>query len=141
MDGCTPGPRASKGKRVSRADTPALSPNQVRDKWAQKLAFAVVELGMSPDEFWVTYPRQMAALVKRWEHRQQSSELMLSQLTAVTANFSMCRPKKPFGPTDFMLHPPGDGPAKWKRKNRKLIAEQVRNACKILAGLHGGTNG
>lgn len=55
---------------------------------------------------------------------------MTAQLTAVAANFSMCRPTKPFTVHDFMLHPPDAAekakPTKMTKKKRQAIAEQLR---------------
>jgi hypothetical protein len=97
----------------------------------------VVELGMTADEFWELCPRQFNPFVKRWEGKREHEEFMLSQLTAVTANFSMRGPKEPYSSTHFMLSKREQQPKK-PRLNRKGIASQVRGALAAMAVLSNG---
>jgi hypothetical protein len=62
---------------------------------------------------------------------------MLAQLTAVTANFSMCHPKKPLKTTDFM-------PSQWVKqpKKRKPSQKKIARALNVIFGVtHKEQNG
>jgi hypothetical protein len=67
--------------------------------------------------------------VKRRERETLQQEFLLGQLTAIVANFSMCRPKEPFSPRDFMPSEFGKvtSPSKTrKRRKRTVIANELR---------------
>jgi hypothetical protein len=116
-------------KRVGRKDARGiLSPAEYRSLWTRNLALATIDLGLSEEQFYRLTPRKLSLLLKHRLLNRQLDEYMLAQLTAVTANFSMCRPKKSFTTQDFMLHPP-ERVAKSKKipkkKKRELLSARI----------------
>jgi hypothetical protein len=47
-------------------------------------------------------PHQLSYLTKRHRQRQEREQLLTGLLASVTANYSMCAPKEPLCPADFM---------------------------------------
>lgn len=47
-------------------------------------------------------PRQVQYLDKKWRNRHEREEFYSAQISATTANFSMCHPKEPLSLSDFM---------------------------------------
>lgn len=87
-------------------------------------AVAIYDLKLSPVQFFALTPRQFDALLKRKERETQDTEYLFAQLTAYTVNFSMCHPKEPVAPKDFM-------PSEWAKpqpmQKRVRITKKVRN--------------
>lgn len=87
------------------------------------------DLGLSSEEFYDLQPRQLDAMIKRWERSEKAAEFMVAQHTACTVNFSMARPKEPVSAKDFMPSEWADRPAepKYKRRRRQAIATEIRS--------------
>jgi hypothetical protein len=86
------------------------------------------DLGLSSEEFFDCTPRQLEALVKRFERAQEHKDFMLAQNTAYTINFSMAAPKKPVSPRDLMPSEWNKVKAKQKHprmRSRKVIAQEL----------------
>lgn len=65
-------------------------------------------------------PRQLSALLKRHKREQERQEFLFAQVIANTVNFSMCRPKQPTTPKQFM-------PSQWgKKESQTQILDRLR---------------
>jgi hypothetical protein len=89
------------------------------------------DLGLTSEDFYALTPRQFDALVKRRERDAQEQEFLTAQLTAAVVNFSMCHPKEPVSPRDFMPSEFGKPARKPKRvritkKLKRELALSVR---------------
>jgi hypothetical protein len=62
----------------------------------------------------------LAALIKRHELKAHHDEFMLAQLTSYNVNFSMCHPKKPTAPRDFM-------PSEWAKTSQRVKPKRLTN--------------
>lgn len=101
-------------------------------------AVARYDLGLTSEEFFDCTPRQIDALIQRYERGIQVDEFMTAQHIACTVNFSMARPKEPVQPKDFM-------PSQWAKAGRdkvknsqarqQMIATQIRG---VMASMPGG---
>lgn len=72
--------------------------------WLEAWAIARHDLKLSDDEWFDMTPRQFRALQDARLEQLQREELLVGILAATFENFSMCAPKKPVSPEDFMLH-------------------------------------
>lgn len=59
--------------------------------------------------------RQLSALTRRHKHSQDREQLLVGLLASVTANYSMCHPKEPLTPADFMP----------KKKERERTEQEI----------------
>jgi hypothetical protein len=82
---------------------------------------------LSTAEFYELTPRQVDALIRRFERAERKTEFLFGQLASCVVNFSMGHPKNPVQAKDFMPSEWGKVPVKPKRINRKAIADSVRN--------------
>jgi hypothetical protein len=73
-----------------------------QELWRLNWSIAVMDLGLSSDEFYSLTPRNLTALRDRHERKIKSNEFLFGQLTSYMVNFSMCRPDPPTKPSDFM---------------------------------------
>lgn len=90
---------------------------------------ACFDLGLSSKQFYRHTPRQLDALIRRFERSEHHAEFLSAQNAACTVNFSMAAPKKPAQPRDFMpsewaKNPPVE--RKPKRRKRQAIATEIR---------------
>jgi hypothetical protein len=101
------------------------------------------DLGLSQEEFFLMQPRQLHALMKRWELSEENREFMPAQIASAVVNYSMGAPTEPVKADDFM-------PSRQKRKvdkrervrlrkvDRELAATQIRG---VMAGMMRIKNG
>lgn len=88
-------------KVVEGADpTPDQRSNQLR--WLDLWANARYDLHLSEAEFWHLTGRQLSALSRRRRQHDDREQILVGILASTTANFSMCHPKEPLTPADFM---------------------------------------
>jgi hypothetical protein len=91
--------------------------------WAQ----ARYDLGLTEEEFWRMTPRQLSALLKRHKREHERQEFLFAQVVSNTVNFSMCRPKQPVTPKQFM-------PSQWRKKeSQPQILERLRTQFRAAA--------
>ena len=100
-------------------------------------AVARYDLGLTSEEFFRLTPRQYDALLKRREYETQQAEFLFAQLTSYFINFSMCHPKDPTKPRDFMPSMWGnpEPPAKrvkLTKKKQKEVTEAFRSGLAAL---------
>jgi hypothetical protein len=72
------------------------------DHWLTLRSIAIVDLGLTNEEFWDTNPRMFDALLKRHERKKEDQEFLFGQLASVYVNYSASAPKKAQSPADFM---------------------------------------
>lgn len=70
------------------------------DKIEDLLAFAVVELGLSPDEFYELTPSQYHKMLKFWRKKQQREDDRVGRLCLVIASL-LSKSKKKLRMSDF----------------------------------------
>lgn len=98
---------------------------------------AVYDLRLTPSQFYALTPRQYHALMQRRERETEHAEFMAAQIAAQVVNFSMCHPKDPVRPRDFMPSQAGKEPPKPKRVRitkalQKRITANVREGFALL---------
>ena len=81
------------------------------------------DLRLTPEVFWTLTPRQFDNLMARKKSETRSNEFMIAQLTAICANFSMCRPEKPVKVRDLM-----PSMADYEDQERPDITDEDRRA-------------
>ena len=83
-------------------------------------SFARYDLHLCESEFWQLTYREYDYLVRRHRRAEERQQMLTGILASITANFSMCPPKQPLKPSDFLptkRHKPDNNPA--------LVAEQL----------------
>jgi hypothetical protein len=73
---------------------------------------AILDFGLTEELFFSLTPRQFYWLRERQNRLTEHEELLHAITTSTLANHSMCAPKKPYVPHDFM-------PSKISKKNEK----------------------
>ena len=103
-------------------------------------AIGVLDLGLTSEQFWSMQPWMFDALLSRKQRATQETELLFGQLTSVVANYSMCAPKTPISPAEFMpseilkkIEAKRQGPTK---KEREAINAQTRALFAALQKRH-----
>jgi hypothetical protein len=81
-------------------------------------SFAIVQLGLSKDEFFELTPREFVALKKQHEYKTRHTELLTAIIATSIVNTGMCRPEKPLPFSHFMPSEWSKQPAKTPRKKR-----------------------
>lgn len=98
------------------------------------------DLGLSSAEFYSLQPRQLDALISRYERDKHGTEFLFAQLGCLVANFSQARPKEPIEPRDLM-------PSEWAKpkhrtqsrlRPRSFIATEIRG---VMEGFRRTNNG
>jgi hypothetical protein len=89
------------------------------------------DLHLSETEFWKLTGRQLSALTHRHKYAQDRQQWLCGLLASVTANFSMCRPKEPLGPQDFMP------PRKERERTEQEIAIDFAEKMQFIAVCNG----
>src|ERR1700744_4789584 len=95
--------------------------------WRDLVAFAEIHVGVAPRRLLGMTPVYFNALCAAHRSKIRHQEMLFAQLTAVTANFSMCHPKEPLKVQDFMLtRNRNEEPPKPKRETMAQKTEKIR---------------
>lgn len=91
------------------------------------------DLGLSEAEFWKLTGKQLSHLIRRHKGSQDRQQLLVGLLASVTANYSMCRPKEPLVPADFMPN------RKERERTEDEIAQEFADKFQFIAMQPGAT--
>ena len=73
-----------------------------RELWEHYYQIALVDLGMTDEQFWGTTPKRLSILMERKQVYLQREGRLTGIIAAAVANFSMCRGETWLKPSDFV---------------------------------------
>lgn len=103
-------------------------------RWLNLWSTARYDLQLTDEEFWHMTGRQLSALTRRHKQASEREHYLVGLLASVTANFSMCRPKEPLTPSDFMPN------RKEKERTDLEVAQDFADKFKFIAISTAGIN-